>query len=297
MTIQTGDVVTVKARAKVNLYLHVLGRRKDGYHELDSLFVFCEIADLIEVRPAQSLRLKVKGPFARALPESKDNLIIRAGNLLSDALQIKPKAEITLTKKLPIAAGLGGGSADAAAALRALAAFWEVPSDSVDLTLLGLGLGADIPACLLSEPCFVGGVGELIDRAPDFPSVPILLVNPGDALATASVFAARKQKFSNKSSFGTMPGSIDSLVSNLETCRNDLEGPAIDLCPAVAEVLQAIRATNGCRLARMSGSGATCFGLYSDIVDAEEAAKYLRCRGWWSEATVMASAERPWADV
>jgi len=297
MIAQSGEVVTVQARAKVNLYLHVLGRRKDGYHELDSLFVFGEIADVVQVRPARSLRLKTKGPFAKALPESKDNLILRAAKLLADAVEIKPKAEITLTKNLPIAAGLGGGSADAAAALRALAAFWEIPPDSVDLTLLGLGLGADIPACLLSEPCFVGGVGELIEPAPDFPSVPILLVNPGDALATASVFAARKQKFSKKSRFASMPDSVVGLVSVLEARRNDLEEPAMSLCPAVGEVLQAIRATDGCRLARMSGSGATCFGLYRDVLEAEEAAKSLRRRGWWSEATVTASAERPWADV
>ncbi|MBO42530.1 MAG: 4-(cytidine 5'-diphospho)-2-C-methyl-D-erythritol kinase [Rhodospirillaceae bacterium] len=297
MTVRTGDAVTVKARAKINLYLHVLGRREDGYHELDSLFVFGEIADLIDVRPSRSLRLEVKGKFGEALPERNDNLIVRAARLLADAVQIKPNAEITLTKNLPVAAGLGGGSADAAAALRALAVFWEIPPDSVDLTLLGLGLGADIPACLLSEPCFVGGVGELVEPVPDFPSVPILLVNPGEALATASVFAGTKQKFSKRSRFETIPDSVDGLVSTLNSRRNDLEGPAIELCPLVAEVLQAIRATDGCRLARMSGSGATCFGLYGDVIEAREAAKSLRCRGWWSEATVTASAQRPWADI
>ena len=297
MTVRSGDAVTVQARAKINLYLHVLGRREDGYHELDSLFVFGEFADLIDVRPSRSLRLKVKGTFGGALPESNDNLILRAAKLLSDAVQIKPNAEITLTKNLPIAAGLGGGSADAAATLRALAVFWEIPPNSLDLTLLGLGLGADIPACLLSEPCFVGGVGELVEPVPGFPSVPILLVNPGEALATASVFAGTKQEFSKKSRFETIPDSVDGLVSALKSSRNDLERSAIELCPAVAEVLQAIRATDGCRLARMSGSGATCFGLYSDVMEAREAAKSLRQRGWWSEATVTASAQRPWADI
>jgi 4-diphosphocytidyl-2-C-methyl-D-erythritol kinase len=297
MTPKVRGFVTAQARAKINLYLHVLGRRKDGYHELDSLFVFADIADVVEIRPAKSLRLKLKGPFAKDLPVKDDNLILRAARLLSDAVEIKPQAAITLTKNLPIAAGLGGGSADAAAVFRALVRFWEIPQKAVDLTLLGLGLGADVPACLLSEPCFVGGIGELIEPSPKLPALPMILVNPGIALATASVFSARNQRFSKSARFSSAPGTLKELFSALQRRRNDLEKPAVALCPAVADVLKAIEATEGCRLARMSGSGATCFGLYDDMATAEQAASVLRRRGWWVEATVTASADNPWADV
>lgn len=297
MNAPPGEKVTVQARAKINLYLHVLARREDGYHELDSLFVFGELADVIEVKPGRSLRLKAKGPFAKELPVDKDNLVLRAARLLADAVETKPKAAITLTKNLPIAAGLGGGSADAAATLRALAALWQVPPEAVDLTLLGLGIGADVPACLLSEPCYVGGIGERIAPVAELPSFPMVLANPGIALPTVSVFGARKQEFSKRSRFRRMPINTDELVVRLKNRRNDLQAPAIELCPAIADMLQAIEATEGCRLARLSGSGASCFGIYRDLADAEDAAALLKRRGWWAEATITASAARPWENL
>ena len=297
MNARSGESVTVQARAKINLYLHVLARRKDGYHELDSLFVFGELADVIQVKPARSLRFKSKGPFAERLPDDQDNLILRAAQLLADAVEVKPDAAITLTKNLPVAAGLGGGSAYAAATLRALAALWKIPPEAVDLTLLGLGIGADVPACLLSEPCYVGGIGERIDPVTDLPAFPTVLANPGMALPTVSVFGARKQKYSKRSRFRRMPTNIDELVSRLKNRRNDLQSPAIKLCPVIADMLQTIESTDGCRLARLSGSGASCFGIYREIAEAHQAAQILQRRGWWAEATMTASAERPWENL
>jgi 4-diphosphocytidyl-2-C-methyl-D-erythritol kinase len=291
MTFGNTEAVTVRARAKVNLYLHVLGRREDGYHEIDSLFVFTDLADVVEVRPAKSLRLRAIGPFAKGLPPNKDNLMLRAARLLADAAEVRPGASVTLTKNLPIAAGLGGGSADAAAMLRALMKLWRIPIGAVDLPLLGLGLGADIPTCLLSAPCFVGGVGELIERAPALPPMHIVLVNPGVELSTASVFTARKQVYSKKARFTAAPRTLRRLVALLENRCNDLEPSAIKLCPVIADVLDALRRTEGCALARMSGRGASGFGLYEEAGAAALAAGKLRARGWWAETAELDSAE------
>ena len=247
------------ARAKVNLYLHILDRRQDGYHELDSLFVFGDIADVIEVSPSPALSFKVRGPFAEALSAEEDNLVLRAARMLADTAEIRPQIKITLTKNLPVAAGLGGGSADAAAALRALAEFWKIPSSKVDLAPLGLSIGSDVPACLLSGPCYVGGIGQRLEPLPEFPSFPLLLVNPRIELRTGLIFETFKIKFSKAARFSQIPPDVFALAELLQSRNNDLEEP-VEICPEIAEILVAIKKTKGCLLARLSGRAQLVLG-------------------------------------
>jgi 4-diphosphocytidyl-2-C-methyl-D-erythritol kinase len=274
------------APAKVNLYLHVVGRRADGFHLLDTLMVFTETGDLIEVAPADDLTLDVAGPFAGRLPkDSESNLVIRAARALADAAGLPAKAQIRLMKNLPVSAGLGSGSSDAAATLRALCRLWDVPEGAVDLPALALTLGADIPACLVAQSVFVGGIGEELTPAPRLPAVDILLVNPGVQLATASVFGARRGGFSPEARFDKAPETARDLAAILADRVNDLAEPAITLLPLVAEIIDAIEAAPGCRLARMSGSGATCFGLFDDAETATRAMDALKGHGWWCAVT------------
>lgn len=267
------------APAKINLYLHVLGRRPDGYHQLDSLVAFADIGDELRVEAAAQLSLSLAGPFAGGLADEADNLVLKAARVLGSTRG----ARVTLTKNLPVASGLGGGSADAAAALRALRRLWDLDIDDAALRRLAFKLGADVPVCLVGCAMFVGGAGETLIPAPSLPAAGLVLVNPGVPLATARVFAARQGPFSAGAGFDRPPHDAAGLAALLSERRNDLEPPAVALVPAVGEVLSALRASPGCRLARMSGSGATCFGLYDDRAGAGTAAAWLaeRQRNWW----------------
>jgi 4-diphosphocytidyl-2-C-methyl-D-erythritol kinase len=282
--------VAVLARAKVNLYLHVLGRRADGYHLLDSLVVFADVGDRIEAAGADSLRLAVDGPFAGEVPAGDDNLVLQAARALADAAGRPARAAIRLTKSLPVASGIGGGSADAAATLRALVRLWRVDIDGERLRRLALALGADVPMCLGARPVFVGGIGAWIDPALDLPACALLLVNPRAALPTPQVFARRRGPFSPPGRFTTPPADAHALAAQLADRRNDLTEAAIGLVPAIAAVLDALRATPGVLLARMSGSGATCFGLCEDEAAASAAARALSERHpeWWIAAASVA---------
>lgn len=273
------------APAKVNLYLHVTGRRDDGYHLLDSLVVFTALADRLDLEPADGLSLAVEGAFAGAAGPNEDNLVLRAARALADAANIDKGMRARLVKNIPAAAGLGGGSADAAAALGGLMRLWDIPPDTVDLPAIALALGADLPVCLVSRPSFVGGAGELIDPAPTLPDAGILLINPGVALATPSVFAGRRSGFSPPGRFADSPVSVQALSALLHGRDNDLTDAAIRLAPVVADVLAALASAPGCRLARMTGSGATCFGLFDDEVSSAAAAGALHREGWWVQAT------------
>ena len=186
----------IDAPAKINLYLHILGRRSDGYHQLDSLIGFTEAHDLLEVRAAPGLSLVVEGPFAGALSDVDDNLVMRAARNLRSWADIDAGAALLLDKKLPVAAGLGGGSSDAAAALRALTRLWNLDIGADELARLGAMLGADVPACLAGTPLYAGGIGEIIEQAPPLPPIGVVLVNPGVALSTAAVYGARGGPFS-----------------------------------------------------------------------------------------------------
>ncbi|MEE8275777.1 MAG: 4-(cytidine 5'-diphospho)-2-C-methyl-D-erythritol kinase [Alphaproteobacteria bacterium] len=285
-----GAPITLAARGKLNLYLHVTGRRADGLHNLDSLVAFAELADTLTVRPAKELSLAVDGPFAAALGPVEDNLVLRAARALATAGRVPAAAEIRLGKRLPVAAGLGGGSADAAAALKALARLWRI--DGVDIAGLAAGLGADVPACLAGVPAFIAGAGEEVSPAPALPPAGVLLVNPGVALATPEVFAARRGAYSAADRFAAAPQSVGDLAAVLRDRRNDLTQAAVQLCPQVAEVLETLAAAPGCRLARMSGSGATCFGLFDDRRAAAGAAPALARPGWWLVPTRLVSLTR-----
>jgi 4-diphosphocytidyl-2-C-methyl-D-erythritol kinase len=280
--------IALDAPAKVNLYLHVVGRRADGYHLLDTLMVFTELADRIEAEAADTLSLAADGPFVNRLPKkAEDNLVLRAAQALAEAAGVAPNARIRLTKNLPVSAGLGSGSSDAAATLKALSRLWEIPENAVDLPALALTLGADVPACLRAEPVFVGGIGEELAPAPRMPNVDILLVNPGVQLVTGSVFEARRGGFNPEARFEEAPQNVRALAEILEDRENDLSEAATRLTPVVSEMLRAIEAAPGCRLARMTGSGATCFGLFDDAETAKRACEELRVRDWWCAVTTF----------
>jgi 4-diphosphocytidyl-2-C-methyl-D-erythritol kinase len=286
------------APAKVNLFLHVTGRRADGYHLLDSLAVFCPVGDRLHATPAEQLSLTVEGPFGAALAGETDNLVLRAARALSGVAG----ARIVLEKHLPVASGIGGGSADAAAALRLLTRLWDLPlaappgapapapalapalaasAPPAALLQIALTLGADVPVCLASRPARMGGVGEALSPAPALPPAGMVLVNPGAALATAVVFRARTAAFSPPAELPTSWADAPAMAADLAKLRNDLQPSAITLLPLIGTVLAALTAVPGCLLARMSGSGATCFGLFPDAPTAEAAARALARPGWW----------------
>ena len=274
------------APAKVNLYLHVTGRRADGYHLLDSLAVFGPAEDSLAAAPAEGLTLALDGPFGAGLAAEPDNLVLRAARALAAAAGVAPRAALTLTKRLPIASGIGGGSADAAAALRLLDRLWGLGFGTAQLAAIGAGLGADVPVCVAARPAVMQGVGEVLLPAPALPAAGLLLVNPGVALATPAVFRARAGGFTPAASLPAVWADAAAMARDLGALRNDLEAPAIGLCPPVAAALAALRAQPGCLLARMSGSGATCFGVFPDAAAAGRAADALPA-AWWRAAGAL----------
>jgi 4-diphosphocytidyl-2-C-methyl-D-erythritol kinase len=275
------DSLTEPAPAKINLFLHVIGRRTDGYHLLDSLVVFAEIGDMLEVTAADTLSLHVDGPFATGLAGEADNLVLRAARALAAEAGIIPCGCLVLHKNVPVASGIGGGSADAAAALRLLCRLWQVAPDPVALSRLAAGLGADVPVCLSGRATRMGGVGERLETAPALPACGIVLVNPGVAVATSDVFRARQGGWSTPAQLPASWGDVSAMAADLGRLRNDLQPAAISLKPTISDVLSALAAAPGCLRARMSGSGATCFGLFGDTDAAEYAAGQLRRPGWW----------------
>ncbi len=294
--------VSVFAPAKVNLALHVTGQREDGYHLIDSLVAFASVGDRIDVTAGNTLSLTVEGPEAGGVPTDMDNLALKAAALMSRG----EGAALTLTKRLPPASGIGGGSADAAAAFRAMLMLGdpgEAPADTLwampDLVYETharalLGLGADVPMCLMSRPVRARGIGERLSpvRLPDIPAV---LVNPRVQVSTPKVFAALSSR-ENPPLPERLPelADPDALVGFLEETRNDLEPAAIRLVPVIAQVRDALSAQGGCRFARMSGSGATCFGLFEDFGSAEAAASRIAevRPDWWVAACTLGDQMR-----
>ena len=278
--------LAVFAPAKVNLYLHVVGKRADGYHLLDSLAVFPRIGDSLTVEAAGDLSLRLDGPMAAGLQAEPDNIVLKAARALASAAGIAPKAALTLTKRLPIASGIGGGSADGAAALRALCALWRLEMSEERLAEIGLAIGADLPVCLRVRPTQMAGIGEILEDAVPLPPVWMLLVNPGVALSTPAVFKARKAGFTEPAPLTQAPRDARDLAEALSRRTNDLMAPALFLAPVIAQVLGAIAAQPGCLLSRMSGSGATCFGLFAVEAEVRSAVRALSQLqlGWWVAA-------------
>jgi 4-diphosphocytidyl-2-C-methyl-D-erythritol kinase len=287
--------VTAFAPAKVNLYLHLIGRRADGYHLVDSLVAFADIGDRVSARKAASLSLEVGGPEAPSLGGlGEDNLVLRAARALADHVGIADGATLGLEKNLPVASGVGGGSSDAAATLRALCELWRVSIDEEELRDLGARLGADVPACLHGGAAWIGGVGERVMPIPLLPPAGIVLANPRIPLPTAEVFAARRGPFGNSAGFTSVPGDAAALARALQLRRNDLTEAAIGCVPEIAAVLAGLARLPGALIARMSGSGATCFALFADRAAAEQARSGLAGAepGWWSAAGSFVAGRR-----
>jgi len=278
--------VTELARAKINLYLHVTGRRADGYHTLDSLFAFANVGDVIRARSSVNLSLCIAGPFAAGLVAGESNLVLRAARALQRVAGASGRvmgAELSLRKNLPNASGIGGGSADAAATLRALCRLWKLRIRPRALAAIALSLGADVPACLLSRPVSASGIGETLRPAPAMPDAALVLVNPGVALATPDVFRRRSGPFSRPRRIRRAAPTAEALALTLAARSNDLTAAAIELCPTIDTILNALESSEGCLLARMSGSGATCFGLYRRRGQAARAARAIAAAQphWW----------------
>ncbi|MCP3381050.1 MULTISPECIES: 4-(cytidine 5'-diphospho)-2-C-methyl-D-erythritol kinase [unclassified Bradyrhizobium] len=287
-----------EGRAKVNLSLRVVGRRADGYHDLESVVAFADCADRLTLEPGGELRLATTGPLAAACGETSDNLVFKAAKLLADAVPNLKLGAFALDKVLPVAAGIGGGSADAAAALRLLARLNDLPLDDPRLQEVALATGADVPVCLFSRACDMTGVGEqLLPLA--LPSMPCVMVNPRVPVATKDVFRelglrngellVGATSVLDAPAWPEQGGSISEWVEVLETVANDLEAPALRIEPVIGDVLGALRSSAGVKLARMSGSGATCFAIYGAANDAHAAAEKIRRDhpGWWVHAGTL----------
>ena len=280
------------APAKVNLTLHVLGRRADGYHEIESLVAFASVCDRLTFVPGGTLALDVSGPTAQAAGADADNLVLKAARALAERVEGLRVGAFRLDKQLPVAAGLGGGSSDAAAALRLLARQNGLSLDDARLREAARVTGADVPVCLDPRARMMRGTGEILSDPVTLPDMPAVLVNPGVAVPTRDVFAALKAPplAPGAQADGVAGDDADAAVlAALAAGRNDLEAPAIGLQPVIVDVLDALRALPGFLLARMSGSGATCFGLFTSAAAAQTTERSLKKAhpGWWVRATTF----------
>ena len=271
------SAISEPAPAKVNLTLHVTGQREDGYHLLDSLAMFMALGDVVTVVAADHLSLTIDGPFSADLIANNDNLVLQAAL----SFGVAKGAAINLTKNLPVASGIGGGSADAAATLRALSRLWNVP---IPNSRTIQSLGSDVPVCMTTNLSHMRGIGDQIDILASPKKLNILLVNPNVAVSTAQVFGRLVSKLNTPMTTNMPdPTNTNDWIKWLSVQRNDLERPAQISAPAISEVLGSLRAQNGCLLARMSGSGATCFAFFKDSITRETAAVTLRQSHttWW----------------
>ena len=287
-------LLAARAPAKINLTLHVLRRREDGLHDLESLVAFAGASDALTLVRGGPLALALDGPTADPAGAGEDNLVLRAARALAERVSGLQAGAFHLTKRLPVAAGVGGGSADAAAALRLLAEANGLALDDPRLLDAARAIGADVPVCLAPRARMMRGAGEAIGPALKLPPLFAVLVNPGVAVNTRDVFARMGLQPGAETGFGAhpeiMPGTgFDALVRMLAKGRNDMEDAAIMLAPRISDVLAVVSAARGCRLARMSGSGATCFGLFEDCRAAARAAKVIARDhpGWWVKATAL----------
>jgi len=282
-----------RAPAKVNLTLHILGRREDGFHDLDSLVAFAGIGDLLAFEPGPKLALSVDGPGAPTIGAAEDNLVLRAARLLQERVSGLRVGRFHLRKRLPVAAGLGGGSSDAAAALRAVGHANALELDDPRLGEAARACGADVLVCLDPQARVMAGIGDRVGPPLATPPLAAVLVNPGVAIATPAVFAKLGLAKGERADAGPSPdlraaATPDDIIAALQFGRNDMEAAARAIAPVVGDVLAAL-AESGAALARMSGSGATCFGLYRDRAASLAAARALARRRpeWWVKATVL----------
>lgn len=282
------QVLSAAAYAKVNLYLHVTGKHQNGYHLLDSLVVFANVGDVIEVAPANELKITVTGEYASYV--SADNSVKKAADGLRKHFDIHTGAHITLHKNLPVGAGIGGGSADAAATIKLLLRLWKINASPKELLAIALLVGADVPACLQSTSLYMNGIGEITEAAPRIPGLHLLIVSNGKQLLTKDVFA------NFKTAIFTPPAKHlknfllpNDVIDYLQDTRNDLQGVAIEMMPEIVDVLKALGQDQNCLLSRMSGSGSACFGLFAKRKYAEDAATKLgqQYPSWWIRAAAI----------
>jgi 4-diphosphocytidyl-2-C-methyl-D-erythritol kinase len=280
-------LVSEQAHAKINLALHITGRRKDGYHELDSIVAFADVADVLTIAPADRVSLDITGPFGSELPRDGMNSVLSAWRLLDDFSRRRGAAlapvKFNLNKNLPVASGIGGGSADAAAALRGLIRLFDIAVSEPDLSALALRLGADVPVCLLQQSSRMRGIGEIIEPVKiDLPEG-IVLVNPRIPASTSKVFESLNLQY------GQSLGAAIGNVSDIENWRNDLTAPAVTLIPEIADVVGSLIFQPDTICSRMSGSGATCFSLFASLEKAQIAADAIAEKhpGWWVVATTL----------
>jgi 4-diphosphocytidyl-2-C-methyl-D-erythritol kinase len=287
-----------EGRAKVNLTLRVVGRRTDGFHDLESVVAFADCADRLTLMPGSELTLQMTGPLAQACGETSDNLVFKATRLLAERVPGLKAGSFTLDKVLPVAAGIGGGSADAAAALRLLAKLNGLSLDDERLLEVALATGADVPVCLASRACDMTGVGETLTPL-SLPIMPCVMINPCVAVPTRDVFTALGLRNGELlvgatdvfrgTDWPEAGASVEDWVEVLAASTNDLEAPATRIQPVIGEVISALNATNGAWLARMSGSGATCFAIYENTADSGRAAEKIRRDHptWWVHAGTL----------
>ena len=291
MTGQT-DVVEAFAPAKINLFLHVGEKRGDGFHDLESLVVFVDIGDTLAFSPSQELTLTLEGAFARGLEAEGDNLVFRAARALAKHAGRSASAAIRLTKQLPVASGIGGGSADAAAALRGLTRLWALDLSWTELRAVAETIGSDVPVCVESKASWMEGRGERVIPATALPQMPMLLVNPGIAVSTADVFRTLTTRHGTGAINRSLPlSSPPALIAFLKKTSNDLQTPARQIAPVIDVVLGELSRMPGVEMWRMSGSGATCFALFDDQSSAEMAQVALSHThpDWWVRATRIES--------
>ncbi len=281
------------ARAKLNLFLQVVGRRADGYHLLDSLVAFASTADLVTAQPAERLSLSVSGPFAQHAGPDNENLVLRAARALQTATGCIQGAALFVEKNIPAGAGLGGGSSDAAMTLRVLNEIWELDLSLNGLAKIALTLGADVPVCVYAQAAHMSGIGENVLPIDPLPAIDMVLVHPGQSLATPAVFKALAGRYSGQAR--PLPANISApsaLMELLNQTTNDLEAPARELLPAIDQILESLRSRPGCVLARMSGSGSACFGLFADSNAASAAAGHIQQTQpqWWVQSGKLEQA-------
>ena len=282
-------VITRAAPAKINLYLRITGKREDGYHLLDSLIAFAGVGDIVTARAAEDLSLTIDGPFAGGLSADGDNLVLRAAHALRAASGSTNGAELGLTKNLPVSSGIGGGSADAAAALLALRELWELDIDDTGLAALGLALGADVPVCLSERPSRVSGIGDIIEPAPNLPAAWLVLANPGTPVSTPDVFSRRQGPFGDPVRAPASWTDVEALTEALAVSGNDLTDAAVEAAPVIAGMLEEMAELPGALLTRLSGSGATCFSIMRDEPSAQFGVMALEefHRDWWIKAAPL----------
>ncbi|HEY8948967.1 MAG TPA: 4-(cytidine 5'-diphospho)-2-C-methyl-D-erythritol kinase [Rhizomicrobium sp.] len=284
----------VFAPAKINLFLHIGDRRADGYHELESLVAFADVGDDLDFKTADTLSLAVDGPFGAQLAGESENLVLRAARGVAMLAGHDLPRRITLTKNLPVASGIGGGSADAAATLRAFLLEWQQEEFKLsDFVELAKTLGADVPICFFGHSAWMYGIGDGIERV-DLPELHAVLVNPGVSVGTRDVFAALSARSGvDKLVWPESFGSAELVWEFLKTVGNDLELPALSIAPVIGEALLALRVASGVQVARMSGSGATCFGLFGDVNAASAAAQEIASAHptWWVKAAILSKAD------